>query len=70
MDFVMNVRLWKTFAECFDCLHVDNILCMLGALSPEFTSSKNIVFRRSFVTCHFATNCYLGWWQSQNFDLK
>ncbi|WOG90195.1 hypothetical protein DCAR_0209438 [Daucus carota subsp. sativus] len=35
-----NVRIWKTFTECFNCLPVaalidDKILCMHGGLSPE-----------------------------------
>uniref|UniRef100_A0A1D1XXQ7 Serine/threonine-protein phosphatase n=1 Tax=Anthurium amnicola TaxID=1678845 RepID=A0A1D1XXQ7_9ARAE len=35
-----NVRLWKTFCDCFNCLPVaalidDKILCMHGGLSPE-----------------------------------
>ena len=35
-----NVRLWKTFTECFNCLPVaalidEKILCMHGGLSPD-----------------------------------
>ncbi|CAN4098794.1 unnamed protein product [Withania somnifera] len=37
-----NVRLWKTFTDCFNCLPVaalidDKILCMHGGLSPDLT---------------------------------
>ncbi|KAJ8559512.1 hypothetical protein K7X08_003570 [Anisodus acutangulus] len=37
-----NVRLWKTFTDCFNCLPVaalidDKILCMHGGLSPNLT---------------------------------
>ncbi|KAL9264478.1 Serine/threonine-protein phosphatase PP1 isozyme 2-like protein [Drosera capensis] len=42
-----NVRLWKTFIECFNCLPVaavidDKILCMHGGLSPDLTSVDQI----------------------------
>ncbi|GAB2263285.1 hypothetical protein Droror1_Dr00004282 [Drosera rotundifolia] len=42
-----NVRLWKTFIECFNCLPVaavidDKILCMHGGLSPVLTSVDQI----------------------------
>ncbi|GMH12251.1 hypothetical protein Nepgr_014092 [Nepenthes gracilis] len=38
-----NVKLWKTFTDCFNCLPVaavidDKILCMHGGLSPDLTS--------------------------------
>ena len=42
-----NVRLWKTFTDCFNCLPVaalidDKILCMHGGLSPDLTSFDQI----------------------------
>ena len=41
------MRLWKTFADCFNCLPVaaiidDIILCMHGGLSLELTSLDQI----------------------------
>ncbi|CAL9767265.1 unnamed protein product [Musa acuminata subsp. burmannicoides] len=42
-----NVRLWKVFTDCFNCLPVaalvdDKILCMHGGLSPELNSLDQI----------------------------
>lgn len=42
-----NVRLWKTFTECFNCLPVaalidEKILCMHGGLSPELKDLDQI----------------------------
>ncbi|XP_072955045.1 serine/threonine-protein phosphatase PP1 isozyme 9-like [Typha angustifolia] len=42
-----NVRLWKIFCDCFDCLPIaalidDKILCMHGGLSPDLTSLDQI----------------------------
>ncbi|KAI4367843.1 hypothetical protein MLD38_016467 [Melastoma candidum] len=42
-----NVRLWKIFAECFNCLPVaatidEKILCMHGGLSPELENLDQI----------------------------
>ncbi|PPD87464.1 hypothetical protein GOBAR_DD15631 [Gossypium barbadense] len=42
-----NVRLWKIFTECFNCLPVaavidDKILCMHGGLSPDLTNLDQI----------------------------
>lgn len=42
-----NVRLWKTFTDCFNCLPVaavidDKILCMHGGLSPDLTNVDQI----------------------------
>ncbi|CAM6109425.1 unnamed protein product [Calypogeia fissa] len=42
-----NIRLWKVFTECFNCLPVaavidDRILCMHGGLSPELKSLDQI----------------------------
>ncbi|KZV48794.1 hypothetical protein F511_09215 [Dorcoceras hygrometricum] len=42
-----NVRLWKIFGECFNCLPVaavidDKILCMHGGLSPELKQLEQI----------------------------
>ncbi|CAN6443945.1 unnamed protein product [Victoria cruziana] len=42
-----NVRLWKTFTDCFNCLPVaalidEKILCMHGGLSPDLKSLDQI----------------------------
>ena len=42
-----NVRIWKIFTECFNCLPVaalidDKILCMHGGLSPELKNMDQI----------------------------
>nr|GEV17437.1 serine/threonine-protein phosphatase PP1 isozyme 3 [Tanacetum cinerariifolium] len=42
-----NVKLWKTFTDCFNCLPVaalvdDKILCMHGGLSPDLTDFNQI----------------------------
>jgi len=42
-----NVRLWKTFTECFNCLPVaalidEKILCMHGGLSPDLHNLDQI----------------------------
>ncbi|KAE8683089.1 Serine/threonine-protein phosphatase PP1 isozyme 2 [Hibiscus syriacus] len=42
-----NVRLWKSFTDCFNCLPVaalidDKILCMHGGLSPDLTNLDQI----------------------------
>jgi len=42
-----NIRLWKTFTDCFNCLPVaalidQKILCMHGGLSPELRSLEQI----------------------------
>ena len=42
-----NIRLWKTFTECFNCLPVaavidEKILCMHGGISPELKSLAQI----------------------------
>mmetsp|Transcript_61011 Transcript_61011/g.70887 ORF Transcript_61011/g.70887 Transcript_61011/m.70887 type:complete len:321 (+) Transcript_61011:36-998(+) len=42
-----NIKLWKTFTECFNCLPVaaiidEKILCMHGGLSPELTNLDQI----------------------------
>eukprot|EP01017_Pseudomicrothorax_dubius_P027967 TRINITY_DN3281_c0_g1_i2.p1 TRINITY_DN3281_c0_g1~~TRINITY_DN3281_c0_g1_i2.p1 ORF type:complete len:335 (+),score=79.38 TRINITY_DN3281_c0_g1_i2:65-1069(+) len=42
-----NIKLWKTFTDCFNCLPVaalidDKILCMHGGLSPELSSLDQI----------------------------
>jgi diadenosine tetraphosphatase ApaH/serine/threonine PP2A family protein phosphatase len=42
-----NIKLWKTFTDCFNCLPVagivdEKILCMHGGLSPELQNMEQI----------------------------
>lgn len=42
-----NIRLWRTFTDCFNCLPVaaiidEKIFCMHGGLSPELTTMEQI----------------------------
>jgi serine/threonine-protein phosphatase PP1 catalytic subunit len=42
-----NIKLWKTFTDCFNCLPVaaivdEKILCMHGGLSPELLNMEQI----------------------------
>lgn len=42
-----NIKLWKAFTECFNCLPVlglidEKIICMHGGLSPELTNLDQI----------------------------
>lgn len=42
-----NIRLWRTFTDCFNCLPVaaiidEKIFCMHGGLSPELTNMEQI----------------------------
>ncbi|CAD8044813.1 unnamed protein product [Paramecium primaurelia] len=42
-----NIKLWKTFTDCFNCLPVcavidEKIICMHGGLSPELTNLEQI----------------------------
>ena len=42
-----NIKLWKTFTDCFNCLPVaavidEKIFCMHGGLSPELQSMEQI----------------------------
>lgn len=42
-----NIKLWKTFADCFNCMPIaavveDKIFCMHGGLSPELHSMEQI----------------------------
>jgi serine/threonine-protein phosphatase PP1 catalytic subunit len=40
-----NIKLWKTFTDCFNCLPVaaiveEKIFCMHGGLSPELNDME------------------------------
>lgn len=42
-----NIKLWKTFTDCFNCLPIaalveDRIFCMHGGLSPDLTNMEQI----------------------------
>jgi serine/threonine-protein phosphatase PP1 catalytic subunit len=42
-----NIKLWKTFTDCFNCLPIaaiidEKIFCMHGGLSPELASMEQI----------------------------
>jgi diadenosine tetraphosphatase ApaH/serine/threonine PP2A family protein phosphatase len=42
-----NIKVWKTFIDCFNCLPVvaiidDKILCMHGGLSPDLQNMDQI----------------------------
>jgi serine/threonine-protein phosphatase PP1 catalytic subunit len=42
-----NIKLWKTFTDCFNCLPVaaiidEKIFCMHGGLSPELSNMEQI----------------------------
>ncbi|KAJ7615884.1 putative serine/threonine protein phosphatase PP1 [Roridomyces roridus] len=42
-----NVKLWRTFIDCFNCLPIaavidDKIICMHGGLSPDFKSMDQL----------------------------
>ncbi|OMJ67076.1 hypothetical protein SteCoe_35860 [Stentor coeruleus] len=42
-----NIKLWKTFTDCFNCLPIaaiidDKIFCMHGGLSPELSNMEQI----------------------------
>ena len=43
-----NIKLWKTFIDCFNCMPVaaiieDKILCMHGGISPELVSATQVL---------------------------
>lgn len=42
-----NIKLWKTFTDCFNCLPVcaiidEKIICMHGGLSPELSNLEQV----------------------------
>lgn len=42
-----NIKLWKTFTDCFNCLPIaaiidEKIFCMHGGLSPDLQSMEQI----------------------------
>lgn len=66
-----NVKLWKTFTNCFNCLPVaaiidEKILCMHGGLSPELNQIDQIkrIIRPTDVpdtgTAPFFRHCFWG----------
>ncbi|KAJ6841741.1 serine/threonine-protein phosphatase PP1 [Iris pallida] len=61
-----NVRLWKVFTDCFNCLPVaalidEKILCMHGGLSPLLTTwikYEILLAQWMFLTKAFSVICY------------
>lgn len=42
-----NIKLWKTFTDCFNCLPVcaiidEKIICMHGGLSPDLSNLEQV----------------------------
>ncbi|KAJ6816735.1 serine/threonine-protein phosphatase PP1-like isoform X2 [Iris pallida] len=62
-----NVRLWKIFTDCFNCLPVaalvdEKILCMHGGLSPELNSLDQIrEMQRPIEVPDYGLLCDLLW---------
>jgi serine/threonine-protein phosphatase PP1 catalytic subunit len=58
-----NIKLWKTFTDCFNCLPVaaivdEKILCMHGGLSPELLNMEQIKrIMRPTGTCVMLIDC-------------
>lgn len=65
-----NIKLWKTFTDCFNCLPVaaiidEKIFCCHGGLSPDLQSMEQVQFNlpsdpppksaRAFTTFHAAS---------------
>ena len=57
-----NIKLWKTFTDCFNCLPVaaivdEKILCMHGGLSPELLNMEQVKrIMRPTGECTFSLN--------------
>lgn len=62
-----NVKLWKKFTDCFNCLPIaaiieDKILCMHGGLSPDLTDINQIrEIRRPLSVPETGIVCDLLW---------
>lgn len=61
-----NIKLWKTFTDCFNCLPIaaiidEKIFTMHGGLSPDLNSMEQIrrVMRPTDVSCFFF-HCHLS----------
>lgn len=65
-----NIKLWKTFTDCFNCLPIaaiidEKIFTMHGGLSPDLNSMEQIrrvmrptdVSSTSMLACHLAVCC-------------
>ena len=57
-----NIKLWKTFTDCFNCLPIaaiidEKIFTMHGGLSPDLNSMEQIrrVMRPTDVSCRYTT---------------
>ncbi|GJX11195.1 serine/threonine-protein phosphatase PP1 isoform X1 [Tanacetum coccineum] len=64
---IYNLRVWKTFIDCFNCLPVaalvdDKIFCVHGGLSPELENLRQIeVIERPFSIPDDGILCDLLW---------
>jgi serine/threonine-protein phosphatase PP1 catalytic subunit len=52
-----NIKLWKTFIDCFNCLPVaaivdEKIFCMHGGLSPELSQMEQVRVARGALLRH------------------
>jgi serine/threonine-protein phosphatase PP1 catalytic subunit len=55
-----NIKLWKTFIDCFNCLPVaaivdEKIFCMHGGLSPELSQMEQV-----HLTAVWWSYCFAG----------
>jgi serine/threonine-protein phosphatase PP1 catalytic subunit len=62
-----NIKLWKTFTDCFNCLPIaaiidEKIFTMHGGLSPDLNSMEQIrrVMRPTDVSPHIFFTCQLS----------
>lgn len=62
-----NIKLWKTFTDCFNCLPIaaiidEKIFTMHGGLSPDLNSMEQIrrVMRPTDVSLHIFFSCRLS----------
>eukprot|EP01036_Dinobryon_divergens_P024655 gene24655-33126_t len=71
-----NIKLWKTFTDCFNCLPVsaivdEKILCMHGGLSPELLNMEQIkrIMRPTGVSFTFGEDVVAQFLRRHDLDL-